>query len=243
MYIVPIKAQYCKHFFKQKNHYEGDIMTRILIAGLPEKTPKYVDALIASGMEPVVTLECPDETTLSQYDGLLLPGGADIDPARYGQPMNGSRNINPELDDKQFAILDVFAKANKPILGICKGHQVLNVYFGGTLIQHIPQYECHTCDDADKAHPTTAVTGSWLADLYGTEFSVNSAHHQAVDQAAPGFQVIQMSDDGVIEAIAHPDKPILSLQWHPERMCYDCLREDTVDASKVFLYFKKLCEQ
>lgn len=218
-------------------------MIRILIAGLPDQTLKYVAALAASGMEPVVSLELPDAVSLSQFDGLLLPGGADIDPARYGQPVNGSKGINPELDEKQFAILDAFYKAGKPILGICKGHQVLNVYFGGDLIQHLPQSDRHQWDTEDKVHMTTAVPGSWLAELYGTEFPTNSAHHQAVDHAAPGFQIIQQSDDGVVEAITHPELPILSLQWHPERMCYEYRREDTVDGSKIFLYFKKLCEE
>ena len=217
-------------------------MIRILIAGVPADTLKYVAAVTATGMEPVVSLEIPDVDTLAQYDGLILPGGADVDPARYGQPINGSKGINPELDEKQFAILDAFAKAGKPILGICKGHQVINVHFGGSLIQHIPQFGRHQWVTEDKVHPTTAVEGSWLAQLYGTSFPTNSAHHQAVDQVAPGFQVIQMSDDGVVEAIAHPERPILSLQWHPERMCYEYRREDTVDGQYIFHHFKKLCE-
>ena len=218
-------------------------MIRILIAGIPADTLKYVAAVTATGMEPVVSLDIPDAETLSQYDGLILPGGADVDPARYGQPVNGSKGINPELDEKQFAILDAFAKAGKPILGICKGHQVINVHFGGSLIQHIPQFGRHQWVTEDKVHPTTAVEGSWLAQLYGTSFPTNSAHHQAVDQVAPGFQVIQMSDDGVVEAIAHPERPILSLQWHPERMCYEYRREDTVDGQYIFHHFKKLCEE
>ena len=218
-------------------------MIRILIAGIPADTLKYVAAVTASGMEPIVSLDIPDEATLVQYDGLILPGGADVDPARYGQPLNGSKGIDPELDDKQFAILDAFAHAGKPILGICKGHQVINVHFGGSLIQHIPQFGRHQWITEDKVHMTTATADSWLAQYYGTDFATNSAHHQAVDQVAPGFQVIQMSDDGVVEAIAHPERPILSLQWHPERMCYDYARPDTVDGRHVFLHFKKLCEE
>lgn len=220
-------------------------MIRILIAGIPENVKNYVAAVTASGMEPVVSLDIPDNTMLSQFDGLILPGGADVHPSRYGQPVNGSEGIDPELDEKQFAILDLFAKAGIPILGICKGHQVINVYFGGDLIQDLGQAgnPIHRYETADKVHMTHAEPGSWLAELYGTDFATNSAHHQAVDRPAPGFQVIQMSDDGVVEAIAHPERPILSLQWHPERMCYEKCREDTVDGSKIFLHFKKLCEE
>ena len=218
-------------------------MIRILIAGIPADTLKYVAAVTASGMHPVVSLEIPDEAALAQYDGLILPGGADVDPARYGQPLNGSKGIDPELDDKQFALLDLFARAGKPILGICKGHQVINVHFGGSLIQHIPEYDRHQWITEDKVHMTTASPDSWLARYYGTDFATNSAHHQAVDQVAPGFQVIQWSDDHVVEAIAHPQRPILSVQWHPERMCYDYARPDTVDGRHVFLQFKKMCEE
>ena len=218
-------------------------MIRILIAGVPADTLKYVAAVTATGMEPIVSLDIPDDVTLAQYDGLILPGGADVDPARYGQPINGSKGINPELDEKQFAILDAFARAGKPILGICKGHQVINVHFGGSLIQHIAQADRHQWVTEDKVHRSTATADSWLAQYYGTEFATNSAHHQAVDQVAPGFQVIMTSDDGVVEAIAHPERPILSLQWHPERMCYEYTRQDTVDGRYVFQHFKKLCEE
>lgn len=220
-------------------------MIHILIAGLPDQTQNYVAAVTASGMKATVSLELPEHTDYAAYDGLILPGGADVDPIRYGQPLNGSRGIDPELDNAQFAILDAFVRAGKPILGICKGHQVINIYFGGDLIQDLPQAQSdrHRYDTEDKVHLTHTKEGSWLSSLYGTNFATNSAHHQAVDCPAPGFQIIQFSDDGVAEAIWHPEFPILSLQWHPERMCYAHRREDTVDGSKVFLYFKKLCEE
>ena len=220
-------------------------MIRILIAGIPANVNNYVAAVTASGMEPVVSLDIPDDTALSRFDGLILPGGADVHPSRYGQSINGSEGIDEELDDKQFAILDCFVKAGKPILGICKGHQVINVYFGGDLIQDLGTdgNAIHRYVTADKVHMTHAEPGSWLAKLYGTDFATNSAHHQAVDHPAPGFQIIQRTEDGVVESIAHPELPILSLQWHPERMCYEKRREDTVDGSKIFLYFKTLCEK
>lgn len=214
---------------------------RILIAGLNDQTQNYAAAVSASGMEPIVSLALPDDRSFSGIDGLLLPGGADIDPARYHQPLCGSKGIDPQLDEAQFAILDAFLKTGRPILGICKGHQILNVYFGGDLIQHLEQTDLHQTDPGDLIHATHAEAGSWLMQLYGADFFVNSSHHQAVGRPGRGIRIIQRSGDGAAEAIAHESLPILSVQWHPERMCYERRRNDTVDGSRVFLYFKELC--
>ena len=213
---------------------------RILVAGLPEKTKNYVAALHDAGMEGIVGL---DRGEAGQMDGLLLPGGADIDPSRYGQALCGSRGIEPELDQAQFAVLACFQQMKKPILGICKGHQIINVYFGGSLIQDMADGGRHRADPDDQVHLTHAEPDCWLAGLYGTDFFVNSAHHQAVDRPGEGLSVIQRSEDGVIEAISHRELPILSLQWHPERMCGVHRREDTVDGTAVFRYFGELCER
>lgn len=214
-------------------------MLRIFIAGAAGQYKSYGEAVVSAGMEAQVSLALPDACA---YDGLILPGGSDIHPARYGQPLCGSRDIDEELDTAQFAILEAFLQAGRPVLGICKGHQILNVRFGGSLIQDIPQAERHRYQDADQVHMTHAAAGSWLARLYGFDFPTNSAHHQAVDRLGEGFRVIQTSDDGVIEAIAHDSLPILSVQWHPERMCGQYRRPDTVDGAPVFSYFRKLCE-
>ncbi len=218
-------------------------MIRILIAGLLNQTQNYVAAVSGSGMEPLVSLALPEDLSFPGFDGLLLPGGADIDPARFRQPLCGSRNIHPELDDAQFALLDAFLKTGRPILGICKGHQILNVYFGGDLIQDLQNPAPHQANPDDQVHRTHAEADSWLARLYGTDFAVNSSHHQAVCRPGRGFHVIQRSDDGVIEAIAHESRPLLSVQWHPERMCFAHRRGDTVDGGRVFLHFKELCGQ
>ena len=106
---------------------------RILIPTIAE-VPNYLNALTALGAAPEA-LDQPADP--SGYDGLLLPGGGDIDPQRYGQEVNGSRWVKPELDALQFAVLDAFVKAKRPVFGICRGHQLLNVYFGGSLIQDI----------------------------------------------------------------------------------------------------------
>ncbi|MCI8400708.1 MAG: gamma-glutamyl-gamma-aminobutyrate hydrolase family protein [Lachnospiraceae bacterium] len=214
-------------------------MISILIAGIPEKVGNYVEALEAAGMKAVVSLEWQGDPDFSGIDGLLLPGGADIDPERYGEELNGSRDIDRELDAAQFAVLEAFLTTGKPVLGICKGHQILNVFFGGSLIQNLEDPDPHR---EEKVHMTHAVEGSWLAGLYGTDFPTNSWHHQAVKRLGDGFSVIQMSEDGIVEAIAHDRLPLLSLQWHPERMCCSHSRPDTVDGSLVFSYFRELCE-
>lgn len=217
---------------------------RILIAGAEEKMPNYVAACENVGFEAVPTLEMPESEELMGFDGLLLPGGGDLDPALYGEEVkeNGAAWIHPELDSAQWALLDAFVKMEKPILAICRGHQLLNVYFGGTLIQDLGEKNAvHRYTGSDKVHHSTAEAGSWVADLYGTDLYTNSAHHQAVAKIAPGFRVIQVSDDGVIEAMVNDSLPILSIQWHPERMCCAHKRDDTVDGSLVFRRFYELC--
>lgn len=217
----------------------------ILIAGAEEKMQNYMAAAESVGFEVTPTLTLPTAEEMAGYDGLLLPGGGDIDPALYGEKVeeNGAAWIHPELDAAQYAILDAFVKAGKPVLGICRGHQLINVYFGGTLIQDLGEKNAvHRFTGNDKVHHQRAQEGSWLAALYGTEFYTNSAHHQAVGRIAEGFRVIQESDDGVIESIVNDSLPILSIQWHPERMCCALKRSDTVDGSKVFKAFYELCE-
>ena len=201
----------------------------------------YFDALSALGAEGE---KVPAGVDPAGFGGLLLPGGGDVDPARYHQEMNGSEKPDPALDELQWQVLDRFYRAGKPILGICRGHQLLNVYFGGTLIQDLPHSGVHDWDkgkSADKIHETRALPGSWLAGLYGERFVTNSAHHQAVDAPGRGLIIDQYSADGVIEAMHHESAPVFSVQWHPERMCFKHRREDTVDGRLVLGWFLDFC--
>ena len=202
--------------------------------------PNYVAALTALSAEGVAV---GGDVDLTGFDGLLLPGGGDIDPARYGQANIASEGIKPALDQMQFGALDAFVKAGKPVLGICRGHQLVNVYFGGTLIQHLEQSEAHSRrgGSEDRVHDTTAVPGGALCKLYGQRFAVNSSHHQGVDAVGKGLVITQRAADGVIEGLAHETLPILTVQWHPERMCLAHAREDTVDGSWLFQYFLEKC--
>ena len=210
-------------------------MLHIAIAGTDQGADNFIAALELLGAKGYAVLE---ETEFDRYDGLILPGGADIDPALFGEENWGSRKIERERDLKQLEILDVFVKAKKPILGVCKGHQLLNVYFGGKICQHIPEYAVHQWIQKDQAHDSRCLPDCFLAELYGkTEFPINSAHHQAVITPAEGFRAIQWGDDGVLEAMVHDTLPIVGLQWHPERMCGKHRREDTVDGLPIFAFF------
>ncbi len=215
-------------------------MPNIAIAGTPEGSANFIAALNALNASGTAVL---NETDLSDYDGLILPGGADIDPALFGEENCGSRKIERERDVRQLEILDAFVKSKKPVLGVCKGHQLLNVYFGGKILQHIPEYAAHQWIGYDQSHGSYCKPACFLADLYGTQaFPINSAHHQAVITPAPGFQPIQWAYDGILEAMVHESLPIVGLQWHPERMCLTHQREDTVDGLPLFSWFLRLVQ-
>ncbi len=217
---------------------------KILIADRAEHTENYQNALTALGAEWVCTLDLDD---IAGCDGLLLPGGGDVDPSFFNQENDGSKNIHMDLDMAQFAMLSEFSNAGKPVLGICRGHQVINVYFGGSLIQDLGAEgnitHQWTEETGDKVHPTTAATGSYIANLYGEAFATNSAHHQGLGDLGAGLVAVQWSADGVNEAIAHESLPIYGTQWHPERMCFAKARPDTVDGSKVIAFFLAECER
>ncbi len=216
-------------------------MLHIAIAGTAEGAKNFIDALHALGAEGSAVLE---ETDFSKYDGLILPGGADIDPELFGEENWGCRKIQRDRDIRQLEITKYFDQHDLPILGVCKGHQLLNIYFGAKMCQHIPEFEAHQWIEADQAHPSHCTPGCFLHHLYGsTEFPINSAHHQAVIEPAQEFTAIQWAHDGVLEAMVHDSRPIIGLQWHPERMCCQHRREDTVDGLPIFEYFLKLCQE
>lgn len=210
---------------------------KIAIPAEIQNVPNYLAALTALGAEPLlVQPDCRAE----DFDGLLLPGGVDVDPSSYHRENVACGETNVDLDRWQLGVLDKFVQLKKPVFGICRGHQVINVYFGGTLIQHVPHAERHAWGEGtpgDKVHMGKAHEGSYIAKLYGTEFPHNSAHHQAADIVGNGLRVVEYSDDGLVEASFHESLPIWSVQWHPERMCFAHQRNDTVDGSLVISFF------
>lgn len=177
------------------------------------------------------------------YDGLILCGGSDIDPKHYAEAINGSIGIDAARDEAELALARAYIEAGKPVLGICRGLQLLNVFFGGTLHQHIDGFRDHTSGGgADLVHDVTALPGSLPERLYGPCFSVNSSHHQAIASLGAGLKVTLTTPDGVIiEGIQHETLPVFAVQWHPERMCFDMARSDTVDGAAVIRFFLELC--
>ncbi len=217
---------------------------KILIAGQRDKTENYQNALAELGADWVCSLTLEEIET---FDGLLLPGGGDVDPSFFNAENDGSESIDMALDMAQFAILSEFVNTGKPVLGICRGHQLINIYFGGSLIQDLGEagnaIHRWTEETGDKVHQTIATPGSFIATLYGeAPFATNSAHHQALDALGRGLVAVQTSADGVNEAIAHESLPIYGVQWHPERMCFEKARPDTVDGSKVIQLLLNECE-
>lgn len=173
------------------------------------------------------------------YDGLLLAGGGDMEPARFGQPDRGSRDMDPARDRAELTLLDAFFSAGKPVLAICRGFQVVNVWLGGDLVQDLPPAlaSFHGSGDGDRVHPVRAVVGSLLHRLYGPVFPVNSAHHQALGRLGRGLTASARSEGGVMEAVEHDTLPLIAVQFHPERMTGARSRPDTVDGGPIFHAF------
>lgn len=207
----------------------------IIVPCKPQNFMNYKEALELSGLTPVNSLAI---FNTDGFDGLLLPGGGDIDPEYFHETNQSSRNIDKVLDAAQFTMLRQFISARKPILGICKGMQLINVEFGGTIIQNLPTASVHQYTNQDQIHKTITVRDSFLYQLYGEEFTVNSAHHQGCKVIGEPLEVIQYSsEDSVVEGIRHKKLPIMGVQWHPERMCGRHRRLDTVDGSRIFSFF------
>lgn len=194
----------------------------------------------AGGVGKARYLPAPDLSC----DGLVLVGGDDMDPALFGQKNTHSKGIDRARDDAELALLDAFCGARKPVLAICRGHQVVNVWLGGGLIQDLgPKLvPFHQKEEGDQVHLVRAAEGSLLRRLYGPVFPVNSSHHQGLGQLGRGLAVSAWSEAGVIEAVEHASLPLISVQFHPERMTGNLARSDTVDGGAIFRAFLKLCE-
>lgn len=192
----------------------------------PEPTvaqSKYMESLARAGAGMRwVELSDPEQAVQDALtcDGLLLPGGGDMDPKFYGQeriPACGEPNLL--RDAAEPLLLRAFLAADKPVLGICRGIQVMNAVLGGDLYQDIKPFEHLPHNDHwAKVHTVTVRRGTLLSRILGQDtVLVNSQHHQAVDRVAPGFTLAALSEDGIVEAIEKPNARFcLGVQWHPE---------------------------
>jgi len=188
----------------------------------PHKAEPYAEALRQAGIEPV--LISPEEPrALAGLQGLLLSGGTDLNPARYGGTPH-PRNESPDdaRDAMETGLLAEALAADLPVLAICRGMQLFNVAQGGTLIQHLDNSAVHEKRDTDPALPVHEIqveSGTRLAAILGEgAHAVNSRHHQAIERVGAGLRVTARSTpDGVIEAVERSDRRFaLAVQWHPE---------------------------
>lgn len=191
--------------------------------------PGYMEGIRLAGGIPVMLPLTTDEATLEQLavrlDALLLTGGHDIFPGLYGQtPIPACGAPCAQRDEMETALFRLLFALDKPVLGICRGLQLINAVMGGTLYQDLPTQHPSAVEHHQKPpydvgiHQVTLVQNSPLHALLGQEqLTVNSYHHQAIKTLAPGLQAMAVSEDGLVEAIYLPDKPFVwAVQWHPE---------------------------
>ena len=210
----------------------------------------YLNAIMRAGAVPVLLPMTEDDKAqtalLSRLDGLLLSGGADVAPALYGEetlPCCGE--ILPIRDSFEIGIFQKALKASLPVLGICRGIQVINVALGGTLYQDIETQLKgaikHPCYDTprDKVHEVTVTEDSLLYRASGlTRFGVNSRHHQGIKQLGKGLVATAYSGDGLIEAVDYPQaRYVTAVQWHPES-----LSDRYPEAQTIFNAFVEACK-
>ena len=210
----------------------------------------YLNAIIRAGAAPVLLPMTDDESVqaalVARLDGLLLSGGPDVDPVLYGEeklPCCGE--ILAVRDAMELSLFRKALKAGLPVLGICRGLQVMNVALGGTLYQDIatqlPGAIKHPCYDTprDKVHEVTVTESSRLHRVSGTtHFSVNSRHHQGVKKLGNGLVATAYSEDGLIEAFECPaEKFVMAVQWHPES-----LSDRYPEAQAIFNAFAEACK-
>lgn len=189
---------------------------KVGIVGRNKDTGNYEAFLDRHQVSHLTSLAISD---LSACQSLIFPGGGDITPAFFGELDRGSCSIDTELDILQLQALEYGIGHRIPILGICKGMQIINVGLGGSIIQDLPTADSHRYIGADQYHAACNLPDTLLHRLYGENMVVNSAHHQGLGKLGKGLQVVSRCPlDQCAEAICHESLPIIGVQWHPERL-------------------------
>jgi putative glutamine amidotransferase len=197
---------------------------------------EYPAAVTRAGGIPVeLTRDAPIAECLARLDGVIISGGADVDPSAYGAERDVNVTVTePDRDEFELAVIAEALRTDLPLLGICRGAQLLQVHLGGELNQHV------TLDDGDghprfdtsrhgRCHAVRFSADTLAHRLYGDEVAVNSLHHQTIATPARGLVVSGVSPDGTVEAIEIANHPVLAVQWHPESLI------DSVDPSLTWL--------
>ncbi|MFC4637640.1 gamma-glutamyl-gamma-aminobutyrate hydrolase family protein [Deinococcus hohokamensis] len=186
---------------------------------------RYAEGLAAVGTLPVLLPTLPElaETYAARVDAVLLTGGVDVHPRHFGQhPVRGLGVVDEERDAFEAALYRAARGLGKPVFGICRGAQMINVLEGGTLHQHLPDVAGVWVDHAQQAtapalgHEVTFAPGSRLGAEHGQKAFVNSYHHQALDRLAPSLRAVAWAPDGLVEAVE--GEGLVAVQWHPEML-------------------------
>ena len=204
----------------------------------------YHEAIWTCGGIPLTLAYTTDESRLSEYietcDGFLFSGGLDLDPSLYGEDIKFDNvEIDPDRDAFECAIFPMIYKTGKPVLGICRGLQGMNVQFGGSLLQHIDNHKQTPIPGKQPTQSVRVIEGSKLHSITGVDsLMVNTFHHQAIDRLADCLEVDAVAEDGIIEAVHHKERDFfMAVQWHPE-----IYFKDDESMQKLFLAFIESCK-
>lgn len=210
----------------------------------------YTKSVIAGGGIPIIIPITNDRETIKEQiamlDGLILSGGADLNPHLYGQDfMPEIHTISPQRDEGEMMILEEFFKTSKPILGICRGHQLLNVFYGGSLFQDLKYSKLDVLKHSQDFYPALEVHKVDIIDEdnilfknFGSSILTNSFHHQSVDRLGEGLTLIAKTSDGIVEGFCDKSRKFLyGVQWHPEMMT----ARGNENMKKIFVDFVESC--
>lgn len=228
------------------NLLETDIINLQLASFVPKP---LVDAVMAFNHVPVAFPIAKKEMAkdyVEMVDAIIIPGGPDVSPLLYGEEPHAKIGTTyPARDDFEYAIIDEARKAGKPVLGICRGAQLINIYYGGNVYQDLAsQYEQEPLQHSQAArgflpvHTVAIEENSFLSPIFGKEAKVNSRHHQGLKKIGKGLRVIAKAKDGIPEAIENQEEGVFAVQWHPEN-----LWESMPEEKKLFAHFFEIVQE
>jgi putative glutamine amidotransferase len=204
---------------------DGSARPKIAITVHPRRGLEYFvpyrRAVTAAGADPVDVV--PGTKSLPEVDGLLLPGGWDVDPSFYGERRGEKvEETDPDLDETELSMFRQARERAIPVLGICRGQQVINVAMGGSLVQHLEGHEVRALGRSHLAHTIEVDPASELGQAAGEhKVRVNSLHHQAIKKLGQGLQQTARGEDGTVEGVESDDGLIVAVQCHPEELTTD----------------------